>query len=459
MKEFVKGTEIRKAFERNLSQIYANEVPLYKEMLPLVEEMNSKARKKQNKQTDKPLVQEHHGAIRVGNAQELNKMSRLFNVMDMKPVNYYDLSVAGLPVHSTAFRDISKEGLQENSFRVFCSMLREDMISEDVRQKVTQTIAKRKIISDETMAMIEKNELQGGLTEEQADIFIKESTKTFQRNKTATVSKSFYETLLKENSLLADIASFKNPHINHLTPRTDDIDGLFNKFQEMGIKTTPIIQGPPKRNVPILLRQMAFQAIMEDFEFPDGKGGYEKGGHRARFGEYETKEDAAVTQKGRELYDKLLQETLSKISDKDPLYTKKLNEVFEKFPDTKEGLREQELVYFKYSVNDNFYKNKQASKNIKNFEDAVKKGFIDYEPVPYHDFLPVSAASIFKSNLVEGGFVNTNKNMSNQEEFEKALGKPVIDSFKLYEEQQNKSIVGSCKAMGIAPPELIKKKR
>jgi uncharacterized glyoxalase superfamily metalloenzyme YdcJ len=50
------------------------------------------------------------------------------------------------------------------------------------------------------------------------------------------------------------------------------------------------------------------------------------------------------------------------------------------------------------------------------------------------------------------------KNMSNQEEFEKALGKPVIDSFKLYEEQQNKSIVGSCKAMGIAPPELIKKK-
>ena len=119
----------------------------------------------------------------------------------------------------------------------------------------------------------------------------------------------FYEQLLEKNSLLADIVSFSNPHINHLTPRTDDIDGLFQEINDRGITTTPIIQGPPKRDVPILLRQMAFQAVMEEFEFPDGKGGFEKGGHRARFGEYETKEDAAVTPKGRELYDNLLNKT------------------------------------------------------------------------------------------------------------------------------------------------------
>ena len=42
-----------------------------------------------------------------------------------------------------------------------------------------------------------------------------------------------------------------------------------------------------------------------------------------------------------------------------------------------------------------------------NLEDAIKQGLVPYEPIPYHDFLPVSAAGIFKSNLVEGGFIDS----------------------------------------------------
>lgn len=335
MKKYIKGVEIRKTFEQFLSKIYATEVPMYSQMLPIVEQMNAETRKSKAKMANSKLVQEHHGAIRVGTDEELRNMSRLFNVMDMQPVNYYDLSVAGLPVHSTAFRDVSEEGLKENGFRVFCSVLRHDLLPKELSPQVKQTLAKRKIISDGAMQMIEIHEKQGELTQEQTEIFINESAKTFQRNKQATVPKPFYDKLLATNSLLADVVCFANPHINHLTPRTDDIDALFDKFQEMGIKTTPIIQGPPKRNIPILLRQMAFQAVMEDFEFPDGKGGFEKGGHRARFGEYETKEDAAVTPKGRDLYDQLLNQTLAKVSDKDPNYTQVLNEEFKAFPDKK----------------------------------------------------------------------------------------------------------------------------
>lgn len=440
MTNYITGIALRKAFEQNLSKIYATEVPMYSQMLPIVEEMNIKARKEKGIKTNRKLVQEHHGAIRVGTAEELRNMSRLFKVMDMEPVNYYDLSVAGLPVHSTAFRDITQEGLKENGFRVFCSVLRHDLLPKEILPEIQETLAKRKIISDGAMQMIEAHEKQGGLTQEQAKIFIDESAKTFQRNKQATVSKPFYDKLLATNSLLADVACFANPHINHLTPRTDDIDALFDNFHEMGIKTTPIIQGPPKRNIPILLRQMAFQAVMEDFEFPDGKGGFEKGGHRARFGEYETKEDAAVTPKGRDLYDKLLNQTLSKVSDKDPNYTQVLNEEFKAFPDTKEELRKQGLIYFKYSVDKDVLKTSAGKQRPKDFEDAIKKGLITYEPVPYHDFLPVSAAGIFKSNLVEGGFIDSEKTQSKQPELEEALGRPVIDSYELYESVENDSI-------------------
>ena len=38
-------------------------------------------------------------------------MRRLFAVMGMFPVGYYDLTPAGVPVHSTAFRAVSTEAL------------------------------------------------------------------------------------------------------------------------------------------------------------------------------------------------------------------------------------------------------------------------------------------------------------------------------------------------------------
>ena len=38
--------------------------------------------------------------------EELAGLRRLFAVMGMYPVGYYDLSPAGVPVHSTCFRPI-----------------------------------------------------------------------------------------------------------------------------------------------------------------------------------------------------------------------------------------------------------------------------------------------------------------------------------------------------------------
>ncbi len=42
---------------------------------------------------------ERHGAIRVGTAQELATLRRMFAIMGMYPVSYYNLSQAGVPVH------------------------------------------------------------------------------------------------------------------------------------------------------------------------------------------------------------------------------------------------------------------------------------------------------------------------------------------------------------------------
>jgi len=57
----------------------------------------------------------------------------------------------------------------------------------------------------------------------------------------------------------------------------------------------------------------------------------------------------------------------------------------------------------------------------------------------YEDFLPVSAAGIFQSNL-GGGEQRAYVAQENQDAFEAALGAPVHDPFALYAQAQEASI-------------------
>ncbi|NHW78255.1 2-oxoadipate dioxygenase/decarboxylase family protein, partial [Escherichia coli] len=70
---------------------------------------------------------------------------------------------------------------------------------------------------------------------------------------------------------------------------------------ECGITPKTLIEGPPRREVPILLRQTSFKALEEQVLFVDEK----QGTHTARFGEIEQR-GVALTPKGRRLYDELL---------------------------------------------------------------------------------------------------------------------------------------------------------
>ncbi len=74
-------------------------------------------------------------------------MRRAFAVMGMHPVGYYDLSVAGVPVHSTAFRPVDDAALNANPFRVFTSLLRLELIEDEALRAEAETILSTRQIS------------------------------------------------------------------------------------------------------------------------------------------------------------------------------------------------------------------------------------------------------------------------------------------------------------------------
>lgn len=89
-----------------------------------------------------------------------------------------------------------------------------------------------------------------------------------------------------------------------MTPRTLDIDTIQLGMPVKGIAPKAVVEGPPTRRHPILLRQTSFKALREKVIFGDQQGG----SHTARFGEIEQR-GAALTPKGRQLYDQLLDAT------------------------------------------------------------------------------------------------------------------------------------------------------
>ena len=217
---------------------------------------------------------------------------------------------------------------------------------------------------------------------------------------------------------------------------------------------TPTIQGPPKRKIPILLRQTSFRALSEEILFPNQDGKGIQGTHRARFGEIETR-GAALTKEGLELYDKLLTETLSQAKQDDKNYQEVLEQSFSKFPDTINELFDKNLVHFNFSINEKFLKQKETiDEDFKTFnlKKLIQEEIIKITPMTYEDFLPISAAGIFKSNIVEGGFTKAENRLelSTQNDIEEALGTKIIDPQTIYQEESKKSLQQSLEELGIS---------
>ncbi|MGV1832898.1 VOC family protein [Agrobacterium vitis] len=442
MTAHVSSSDIRASFSSVMSAMYRDEVPAYGTLMELVARVNDealaekpdlKARLEATDNLDR-ISEERHGAIRLGTAGELAMMRRVFAVMGMYPVGYYDLSTAGVPVHSTAFRPVGEDALKRNPFRVFTSLLRLDLIAdEDLRGESQRILAKRQIFTTGAIELTEKAEKENGLSEADAHRFVAEVLETFRWHDKANVGSGMYHRLHDAHRLIADVVSFKGPHINHLTPRTLDIDKVQALMPEYGIAPKAVVEGPPTRECPILLRQTSFKALEESVSFQDDQGGWQPGSHTARFGEIEQR-GVALTPKGRGLYDKLLDESRKVVR---PLadgsnaraYEKALADAFKAFPDNWADIRANGLGYFSYSLTEKG-KATSLSRSL-NADELIADGLIQFDPIVYEDFLPVSAAGIFQSNLGDGAqqeFVAS----PNQQRFETDLGATVLNEFDHY---------------------------
>lgn len=503
--------ELRTDFTLAMSAMYKAEVPLYGDLVSIVSQVNTATLNGTQGLDPRVLAMrsgdvsaarldvERHGAIRLGTADELATVREVFALLGLHPVGYYDLSPAGLPMHATCFRPVTPAALRANPFRVFTSVLRPDLVPDGdggtARALAGTLLDSRhsRLFSADLRHLLAAARKQGGrLTPAQGRLFVPEALRIFAWHATAAATADEYATLARAHPILADVAAFATPHINHLTPRTLDITAAQRAMRAAGMRVKAHIEGPPARACPVLLRQTSFLAVEESIAFadpassssssdsssslpgrvqypvqpppataPGGRDTTARGGsHRARFGEIEER-GAAVTPAGRALYDDLMQRALTAAaatSDGTDGHDGALHAAFADYPDDWAELRRRRLVYFQYRcVGTNTTPPAPApgadadpapsKTTTTTVEDLVRAGAVEAVPITYEDFLPLSAAGIFRSNLApmtmaaEGGaHVSTEGGRPDRAGLEAALGTPVLDAEDLYEAMERESI-------------------
>lgn len=485
---FVDADGLRAAFALAMSNMYKAEVPLYGDLVRIVQKVNEEVQSRLPHTTDANIYDsphrlslERHGAIRLGTPEELHTVRRIFGLLGMHPVGYYDLAVAGLPMHATCFRPITSQALSANPFRVFTTLLRPQLLgSSKARDLAMRLLEQRQIFSEALLELLDTVETHqhGRLKSSQGELLVNEAVRSFSWQPVAAATHEEYATLTAEHPILADIPCFRSAHINHLTPRALDIGMAQKLMVEEGLSVKDRIEGPPLRNCPILLRQTSFLALEEAIQFPMSDSPSSdtrqwrrlvQGHHKARFGEIEER-GAAVTARGRELYDQLLEESMEKASssrsNQKPLdLDETMAKTFEqKFPDDWNELRRQRLIYCEYRCEPGS-KDRLAALGISRpkatpslLDKLICEGVLTMRPITYEDFLPFSAAGIFRSNLQSSGDNKASspltasqygKASEDRAGYQAAMGCSLLDADQLYAESQIRSLERCATELGL----------
>jgi uncharacterized glyoxalase superfamily metalloenzyme YdcJ len=241
--------------------------------------------------------------------------------------------------------------------------------------------------------------------------------------------------------------------VEQVTNRLKKDDLPLTKLRHSGFKD--FTEGPSS-DTPVLLRQDAYKALTEPVQFRNPDGTVIDTVHTARFGEIEQR-FYATTIAGRALYDQCLT-AAEAAKDADPglikrdfaAYEAMYASHFAAFPKTLSELLEKGLVLARYEPTAAGLAARGLIQTA-NIHELVHKGFARYEGLRYEDFLPVSAAGIFASNLNQYGTQSTaaKKPDYTQDMLESVMGRPIVSSDVMYDALQSESLVYTLQQLGV----------
>ena len=292
----VTSAEIRSRIVSQILSKFSQSMPIYADMMGVAKSINNAAGQNEAERLGKIM----HAAIRCASPEELQTVRQIFRLIGCEPVNYYDLREK-VSVQSTAFRPVELSEIQQDGFRLFCSMLSIDCIAEQHQPFVQSIIDRRNVFPQALLDLIEIGE-RTGLNHEQVDQFVNLCVEIFVRPEAALVSRDEYERLRTINKVAAQVLITNSLAFNHLTPSVASVPQAHQQMIEQGIQTIPVWQGPV--GVDVILRQTSCLAPPVVLKFPEADGTMVEAEYQETFVEFEERLQA-LTPSGRQEFERL----------------------------------------------------------------------------------------------------------------------------------------------------------
>ncbi|MFM8873714.1 MAG: 2-oxoadipate dioxygenase/decarboxylase family protein, partial [Phycisphaerales bacterium] len=215
----------------------------------------------------------------------------------------------------------------------------------------------------------------------------------------------------------------------------------------------------PSEDTPVLLRQDAYKALTEPVTFAEDDGSMVGATHTARFGEIEER-FYACTPAGRALYDRCLAEA-DAARERDPSLPKRDWDAYERayaapfaaFPKTLPELVERGLVFAQFAPTPAGLAAARAGRvATTDLVELSRQGLVTCEGLRYEDFLPVSAAGIFASNLNQYGTASTARVRPTYSKavLEAIMGKPIVEATEVSAGIDAASRIETWTALGVS---------
>jgi uncharacterized glyoxalase superfamily metalloenzyme YdcJ len=257
-----------------------------------------------------------------------------------------------------------------------------------------------------------------------------------------------------------DVARFERR-----APNAEDIDSIVDRlvatFRGQGYDLYSLVHSGfkdytegPDAGTPIFLRQDAYKALSEPVRFRNPDGSVVDTKHTARFGEIEQRFFAA-TPAGRTMYNRCADaaEAGRKPELIDTDHAAYLGAYARHFSVIPKNLRDLLRAGLAFGVYTPTGKGLAAKGRLPtdDIHELLQQGYVDVEGVRYEDFLPVSAAGIFASNLNQYGTKATAANppVFPQSRLEGIIGRPIIDADDEYRARQEASLQRVREQLGV----------
>jgi len=367
--------QLRAHFAQRLSDCLARVVPGHTALIDGAGEVNAHVTS-QRLGGGERLAVERQGTIRVGSPAELAAVARIFAAMGMYPTGFYDLrelSDGTVPIVATGFRPNDPVELERNPFRVFAALLTtmdQAFFTTELAARIDASVERREPFSPRLLALADRAVSETGLSDADAEEFLTLATETFT-SPTEPTDLGWYEELAEVSSIAAEIAGVDQVTIQHLAPRVLDLEAFAARLPDLGIRALGVV-GPPGWNGPDLLVRQVLLATPS----PDVDPGVDP---RLRYlGEVESR-GIALTRLGRQLYDTYGPDAL---------------------PDTEEGLAGAAFAVTNLTAVPERVRDGRPPAG--DLSSLLAAGWLTSEPVLFEDFLPESAAQLFRSRRTSG---------------------------------------------------------